>query len=79
MNTFGNGWISGVGRHAGRATRGGIWVLPGTVHRHHLQYPHSTSNSLLRLQPHHSVRAHLHANAAHLHPASGRGREDRTR
>ena len=47
------------GRVAGGAQREAVRVLSGAVRRRHVHHPHPTSQSLLRLQPHHPVRPHL--------------------
>jgi len=68
-----------VYRYAGGTTREDVRLLPGAVHRHNVQYSHPTSNSVLRLQPHHSVRSHINVDAAHLHSAARWRRKDRPR
>ena len=72
---------AGVYIHRGACTpaRGTIRVLSWPVHRHNVRHTHSSSESLLQLQPHHPVRSHLSTCSSHLHSPARRGRKDRTR
>jgi len=57
-------------RYARRSQRRLVRLLPGAVHRRHVHGPHTSSDSLLRIQPHHPVRPHLVDGSAHLHAAA---------
>ena len=56
-----------------------VRLLSGTVYRHHLHHPHSSTHALLRVQPHPALRTHLFHDDAYLHAATRRRRENLAR
>jgi len=62
-----------------RPSRDEVRLLSWTVHRHHVHNPHPATDSLLRIQPHHSMCAHFNVDATHLYTSTGRRRKNRPR